>query len=345
MQKIFNRLIILIFIILLTNSIAFSIIAPIRTTANNNVILVSCDDIILKNEQIELYHHPIGIWLVDYKAILKNNKTETLKQLVGFPSGFEVRMIDNELYCDKFDNFQAFENSEIIESIIFLVCCTNYVETTGSEWELDDGSGIGFLNTWELNFEPEETKTIRITFSINVNKPPVNFDTENGESWYTDAMEWIKSEYETREQNDFQLPLNLGSFWMFYPDSISIQAYLAEDWFNVTDESNREYKKEHITRYEFSEPFGFYSPPPVKSKILTIEDLQGITGNELNIIKNAFHAKYGKIFENKLLNSFFANQQWYFENPGFHPWLLTDWDLENLKVIYDFEEASPALNQ
>ena len=220
----------------------------------------------------------------------------------------------------------------------------NYVKSTGTEWELGDGSGVGFLNTWELNFEPEEVKTIKISFCINVNKPPVNFDTNNGESWYTDSMEWIKSEYESREQNDFKLHLSLGSFWAFYPDSIVIQTFLADDWLNLSDVSKREYKKEHITRYEFSEPFGFCSPPQVLSKTLTIEDLQNMTTAEIDILKSSFPAKYGKVFNSKTLNTFFSCQPWYFENPDFHPWLLTDWDIENLKVIQEFEKIIPLTN-
>jgi hypothetical protein len=341
MQKIIQRLLILLSIILLNTSIAYSIIAPIRFTANHNVLLVSCDEINLKFERIELYHHPIGIWLVNYEAILKNDRSLPIKQMVGFPSGFEMREIDNDLYCDQFDNFQVLENNTKIQSIKYFVRCMNYVETTGSKWELDDGSGVGFLNTWELDFEPEESKTIKITFCINVNKPPMNFDTNNGESWYTDAMEWIKSEYESREQNHFQLPLNLGSFWRFYPDSINIRTYLADDWLSVIDLSKREYKKEHITHYEFSEPFGFYSPPQVYSKTLSSEELQKMTRAELKILKNSFPAKYGRTFNNKMLNSFFIDQPWYFENPDFHPWLLTDWDIENIKVIHEFEKNLP----
>ena len=84
-------------------------------------MLVSCDEINLKFEQIELYHHPIGIWLVDYEAILKNERTMSIKQSVGFPSGFDLRMIEKDLYCDQFDNFQVSANNQKIQPINYLV--------------------------------------------------------------------------------------------------------------------------------------------------------------------------------------------------------------------------------
>ncbi len=338
MRILHPRLLILLIIFQTTISDVYGIIAPIRISSDNKVMLVSNDEICLTFEQVELYHHPIGIWLVEYEAIFENVRSLPVKQTVGFPSGFELQMIEKDLYCDQFFNFQVFENNKKNQSINYLVKCINYVQTTGTEWELDDGSGVGFLNTWQLNFEPEETKKIKITFSINVNKPPVNFDTNNGETWYTDSMEWMKAEYEKREQNDFKLPLNLGSFWTFYPDSIVIRSYFSDDWLGILDRSKREYKKEHIKRYEFCEPFGFYSPPSVFLKSPTIEMLQKMTKDELKILKNFFSAKYGMEFKNKPLNSYFSQQPWYSENPGFNVWLLTDWDFENMKLIHEFEK-------
>ncbi|MBC8183619.1 YARHG domain-containing protein [candidate division KSB1 bacterium] len=337
MQKLLPLLLI-IFVLMLTIQDVHGIIAPIRISTENNVMLVSSDEINLRFEQVELYHHPIGIWLVEYEAVLKNERILPIKQPVGFPSGFDVRMIENDLYCDRFDNFLVFENNKKIQNINYLVKCMNYVESTSTKWEMGDGSGVGFLNTWELSFEPEESKTIKITFTINVNKPPMNFDMDNGESWYTDSMEWVKTEYERREQNDFKLPLSLGSFWAFYPDSIVIKSYFSEGWLNVTSRSKREYKKKHIKRCEFCEPFGFYSPPNVILKSPTIETLQKMTRDERKILKNSFPAKYGNVFKSKILNSFFSRQPWYSESPEFNVWLLTDWDFDNMKLIHEFEK-------
>jgi len=332
-----QRFLILTLISLISISTVQGIIAPIRVSPDNSVMLLSSDEIKLKFEQVDLYFHPLGIWLIEYEAILENIRAMPIKQQVSFPSCFDIRMIENDLCCDKFENFHVYVNNKKVQNINYLVKCMNYLETTGAKWEMDDGSGIGFLNTWELNFAAEEIKKIKITFNFNVNKPPVNFDPNNKESWYLDSMEWIKTEYSTRKQNDFKLPLNLGSFWAFYPDSIIIRTYLAKDWLRVVDYSNRNYNKGYITRYEFSEPFGFYSPPEVALQTPTMEELQKMTMVELKILKNSFVAKYGKIFKNKTLDLFFSYQPWYFENPDFHLWLLTEWDIKNIKLIHNVE--------
>ena len=340
MLKFFIQLKTFLIINLFISTTVHGIIAPIKISPDRSVLLLSCEEIKLTYEQIDLYHHPLGIWLIEYEAVLENMRAQTIKQLVSFPSGFDIRVIGKDMYCDRFENFQVFVNDNKMQNIKYLVKCANYVETTGTEWTLDDGSGIGFLNTWELNFKPEETKRIKITFSFNVNKPPVNFDPNNNESWYTDLMEWTKSDYSTREQNQFKLPLNLGSFWAFYPDSIVIRTYLAKDWLRVIDKSKRKYKNEHITRYEFSESFGFFSPPEVSLISPTSAELEKMTTVELRILKNSFIAKYGKIFKSKILKLFFNYQPWYTENPSFNQWYLTDWDIENLKFIHEFEKNS-----
>jgi len=337
MFKFFLSLKIFLIINLFISTNVSGIIAPIEISPDKSVILLSSQEIKLSYEQIDLYHHPLGIWLIEYEAVLENNRIIPVKQQVGFPSGFDIRMIEKDMYCDQFENFQVFVNDIKIKDVKYLTKCTNYVEITGIEWTMDDGSGIGFLNTWELNFLPEEIKKIKITFSFNLSKPPVGFDTENKESWYVESMEWIKTDYSEREQNAFKLPLSLGSFWVHYPDSILIRTYLANDWLRVIDKSKRKYKDEFITRYEYSEPYGFYSPPEINLISPTIDELEKMTRVELKILKNSFVAKYGKIFKSRTMNLFFSYQPWYSKNPNFNLWYLTDWDIENLKFVHEFE--------
>jgi len=340
MQKSFLLLLSIVLVIVFAVPDVFGIIAPIRMSGNNKAMLIFSDEIILKFEQVELYFHPIGIWLVEYEAILKSDRSLPVKQTVGFPAGFDAHMIENELYCNKFENFQVYENNNPIHPIRSLVKCVNYVEATDINREMDDGSGVGFLNTWLLNFEPEETKTIKVSFSFNINKPPVNFDTNKKETWYVDSMEWIKAEYSKREQSDFQLPLNLGSFWAFYPDSMVVRSYFSDDWLKIANRSERKYKQEHIKQCEFCEPYGLYSPPEVYLKSPSIEELQQMTRDELKLLKNSFAAKYGKEFKDESLNSFFLNQPWYSVNPGFNIWLITSFDLDNIRLIHEFEKIS-----
>ncbi len=339
MHKFLLQLKTFLIINLFISTAVYGIIAPIKISPDKSVLLLSCKEIKLCYEQIDLYHHPLGIWLVEYEAVLENVRAKPIKQQVSFPSGFDINMIGKDMYCDLFENFHVSVNEKKIKSIKYLAKCTNYVEATGMEWTLDDGSGVGFLNTWELNFKPEETKKIKITFSFNVNKPPVSLDPTKKESWYTNLMEWTKADYSMREQNQFKLPLNLGSFWVFYPDSIVIRTYLAKDWLRVIDQSKRNYKNELISRYEFSKPFGSFSPPPVILTSPTTEELQKMTASELKILKNSFIAKYGKIFKSRILTLFFNYQPWYSKNANFNQWYLTEWDIENIKFIHEFEKT------
>ncbi|MCD4666114.1 MAG: YARHG domain-containing protein [Bacteroidales bacterium] len=328
--------IVIFFFLIITN--VYGVIAPVKKVEKNSVILLSSEEIKLVFEQIDLYHHPLGIWLVEYQATLQNTRAQSVSQPVGFPSGFDVRMIEGNLYCDYFEKFQVFVNNKKIKKINFLVKCPNYVETTDTEWSMDDDNGIGFLNTWKINFKPEEEKTIKITFCFIVTKPPLIYDSKNKETWYVESMNWIKADYSSREQNQFKLPLSLGSFWAFYPDSILIRTYLAKEWVKIVEKTERSYEDKFITRYEFSEPFGFYSPTEIYLTSPTIDQLQNMSKTELKLLKNSFFAKFGRPFKNATLKLFFTHQPWYSENPNYNNWYLTDWDIDNIKSVHKFKK-------
>lgn len=157
------------------------------------------------------------------------------------------------------------------------------------------------------------------------------------DSWYLDLMNWLREDYANRNENQFIVPLNIGSFWSFYPDSIIIRTYDAKEWLQIVDKSKRSYKVEFVKRYEFSEPVGFYSPPEIEMESLTEDQLRKMSKTELAILRNSFFAKYGRKFEVAWLKKYFQNQPWYTENPGYHNWYLTRWDLDNIKLIYQYE--------
>lgn len=326
----------LILIIIMTSHNGYTLVGPVRTLPSGNVLLVPNDEIKLTEEHIDLYHHPLGIWLVEYRALLKNLRFQEIIQTVGFPSGFDVRMIEGDLYCDRFENFKVVVDDQKIDEINFLTRCSNYVETTGAQWSVDDGSGIGFLNTWKLKFEPDEATWITITFSFIVKKAPPIYNPDINESWYVDLINWVHQDYSMRDENYLQLPVNIGSFWAFYPDSFTIRTYIADDWFKVIDKNKRNYKKEFIKNFEYSEPVGFYSPPAVTLDTLTIGKIKMMSRTQLVLLKNSFLAKYGKKFNTDLLNRYFTAQPWYRENPEYNNWYLTQWDIDNIKLINTF---------
>ena len=340
MMTVIRRMFLLTMIIFITVNSGFSLIGPVRVLPSGNVLLVPCEEIKLSQSHIELYHHPLGIWLVEYRALLTNLRAHQVKRPVGFPSGFDLRFFEGDLYSDCFENFKVFIDEKEMNEIQFMTQCPNYVETTGMEWSADDESGNGFLNTWELELKPDEAKWIKVTFNFVVTKVPAIYNPAIKESWYLDLVNWVRQDYAIREQNGFQLPINIGSFWAFYPDSLTIRTYLAEEWFKVVDKTERHYEGEFLKKYEYSEPVGFYSPPEVILDSLSVEMLQNLTQTELILLRNAFYAKYGKNFENSLIQKYFDHQPWYYKNPEYHDWYLSQWDIENIRLIREFEQSS-----
>lgn len=334
-SRLFFMLMITIFI---SVEVSYCLMGPVRILPSGSVLLVPCEEIKLVENYIDLYHHPLGIWLVEYRALLKNLRAQQMTRTVGFPAGFDIRLLEGDLHVDRFENFRVFINDQEMTELQFMTKCPNYVETTGMKWTADDGSGNGFLNTWELELEPDETKWIRVAFSFIVTKAPAIYNPDNNESWYLDFVNWLRQDYAMRNENCFQLPLNIGSFWAFYPDSITIRTYLADEWLIVIDNAKRQYKKELITKYEFSEPVGFYSPPEVALDTLSVDLIKNMSSTELILLRNSFFAKYGRKFENKVLQKYFDNQPWYHTNPAYHNWYLTQWDIDNIKLISEIEK-------
>ncbi len=318
---------------------AYSLVGPIRLSENGNVLFVSSEEIKLVTEDIELYHHPLGIWLVEYRAQLQNTQSREVAQMVGFPAGYDLRLIEGDLYCDRFEKFRVMVNDRELSRIEFMRRCSNYVKSTGTRWSTDEAGGIGFLNTWEVKFKPEETKWITVTFSFMVKKAPAIYQPNNRETWYVDLMNWLREDYSARQENQFALPISIGSFWLFYPDSIVIRTYAARDWLRIVAKEDRIYAPEYIKRFEFGEPVGFYSPPEIPLESITLEQLQPMSPKELTVLRNSFFAKYGRKFDVEWLRKYFQNQPWYDENPGYHNWYLTPWDLENIKFIYQYENG------
>jgi hypothetical protein len=329
----------LVLVIFIMSVNGYALIGPIRVLPSGNVLLVPSDEIKLSEEHIDLYHHPLGIWLVEYRALLKNLRPQEIMRPVGFPAGFDIRLIEGDLSCDRFENFKVFIDDQQLSGINSIIKCSNYVETTGTRWSADDGSGVGFLNTWELKFKPDEKKWIKVTFCFIVKKVPPIYNPAIKDSWYVDLLNWLKQDYAMREENNFQLPLSIGSFWAFYPDSTIIRTHIADEWSKVFKISEQKYQQEMIKRYEFSEPIGFYSPPHVPFDTLTINQIQTMSPTELILLRNSFFAKYGKSFQNATLRKYFTAQPWYSETPGYQDWYLTQWDINNIKLISEFETS------
>ncbi len=338
MTRLKRGLIGLVIVWLFTQGQAYALLGPIRVLSSGQVLLVPNNDVKLSEEHIDLYHHPLGIWLVEYRGRFQNLTGRELVVPVGFPAGFDIRLIENNLHCDRFENFKAWIDTSRVMDIQLMVRCTNYVASTECRWRDADGSGIGFLNTWELKFKPYAEHWVTVSFSFIVKRMPPIYNPDIDESWYRDLMNWLKTDYAQREENDFELPLNIGSFWAFYPDSMVIRTYLAQDWLKIVAKSDRKFPPHFIKKLEYGEPVGCYSPPEVAMDTLSVEQLATMTPTELTLLRNAFFAKYGQSFQSAIVKKYFMAQPWYAESPNYHDWYLTRWDLENIKRILEAEQ-------
>ncbi|MBD3288999.1 YARHG domain-containing protein, partial [candidate division KSB1 bacterium] len=289
-------------------------------------------------QEIDLYHHPVGIWIVTCTSQLRNLTPKIIKQEVGFPAGWDIIQFDDSLYCDTFSNFRVFINGGEVDTVNKLNRCPNYVDRIGNTWTSNDHAGIGFLNTWQLDFETDETKEVVVTFSFVVKKPAIIFNPDNKEKWYLEAVDWIKQEYVKKNESDFKLHLNLGSFWSSFVDTLAIRTYRSNDWLLIEPENEREYSPRDIIEYTYSEPIGFFSPRETVLTDLTEEVLSNKSKTELMLLRNTFPAKYGRPFINEVLNLFFEKQPWYEKDNNFDTWYINDFDLRNMKLIYEFEQ-------
>ncbi|MBN2010507.1 YARHG domain-containing protein [candidate division KSB1 bacterium] len=319
-------------------SSAFALIGPVKRNELNEPALTNCSQIKLVKQNIELYHHPLGIWLVTCTSLLKNQAPRVIDQEVACTSGFDIGMTGTDMYCDEFKNFRVFIDGLEITSIKFLEQCPNYVDRIGMEWTNNDNTRIGFVNTWPIHFEADEEKTITVSFSFIVKLPSVDFQPEIKDSWYIEQMDWLKQEYSKRDENDFKLPLCMGSLWALYVDTLSIQTYISDNWLIVEPYERQKADRKHNTLFTYSEPLGFYSPSDVQLNVLTDQDVKDMSTTEIQLLRNSFFAKYGRPFENNLLKLYFKKQPWYWERSNYDNFYLTDWDVENIKFLHDQEE-------
>ena len=334
----YYKIVLILLIIKLSAFNVYGLISPVRRGENNKPYLTNCKEIRLIKQVINLYHHPLGIWEVSCTFEFQNLYPKKIVQEMAFNSGYDIGMSDGEMYCDEFYNFKVAIDDKILKNIKMKEQCPNYVERIGIEWSNDNRTGIGFLNTWNIEFEPEETKHIKVSFSFIVKNPAIAFQADNKEPWYVELMAWTKSEYHKKAENDFVLPLNMGSFWTLYVDSLKINTYYSDRWLLTEDRDKVVYKPEHVVEYTYCDPFGFFSPPDVELQDLTAEDLKGKTKTELILLRNSFFAKYGRKFDVDWLRLYFNKQSWYYENPHYDNWYLNDFDIQNIKFIHQFEK-------
>lgn len=76
-------------------------------------------------------------------------------------------------------------------------------------------------------------------------------------------------------------------------------------------------------------------------RLLTEEDLEGLTKEELSHARNEIYARHGRIYQSEELNEYFESKSWY--NPiytadEFSDDMLTEYEKENAKFILKYEK-------
>ena len=68
--------------------------------------------------------------------------------------------------------------------------------------------------------------------------------------------------------------------------------------------------------------------------------LDGLFVEDLRVLRNEIYARHGRIFKDKELQKYFAEQPWYKQNPDFKDEMLSEKEYKNLSVIREAEEVS-----
>ena len=77
---------------------------------------------------------------------------------------------------------------------------------------------------------------------------------------------------------------------------------------------------------------------PSDVKLITENDLDGFTKEEVAIIRNEIYARHGYIFKTEPFITYFNGKSWYSKNESFHEGMLNDTERANREFIVSYEE-------
>lgn len=101
----------------------------------------------------------------------------------------------------------------------------------------------------------------------------------------------------------------------------------------ISNKQQEEPKSEHID----SE----YIIDDSDTRLLTENDLAGLTKEELSYARNEIYARHGRIFKTENLKNYFASKSWYipiYEEEDFPEYELTECEKDNAKFILSYEK-------
>lgn len=102
--------------------------------------------------------------------------------------------------------------------------------------------------------------------------------------------------------------------------------YVTPDWDHDT------YESDYDDSYGYP---GLY--PQASTRLLTPEDLYGMSKWDLRVMRNEILARYGYIFKTAEMRNYFSSQSWYEPRYTEVNYMLTSLEWENIKLIKRYE--------
>lgn len=84
-------------------------------------------------------------------------------------------------------------------------------------------------------------------------------------------------------------------------------------------------------------PFQEVEAKILADRLLTVEDLEGFTREELRLLRNTIYARHGRVFQSPDLQWYFERRSWYAPQPTYTDSVLTENDRANGKLILHVE--------
>lgn len=76
----------------------------------------------------------------------------------------------------------------------------------------------------------------------------------------------------------------------------------------------------------------------LKTRLLTENDLQGLSDWELKVLRNEIYARHGRPFKSESLNGYFLMANWYKANPNYSDKVLNSFEKKNAEIILNYEK-------
>lgn len=211
--------------------------------------------------------------------------------------------------------------------------------STGTTYVASKGNGYCFAN---VQYDSETKGIVDIQFFVesngqiykldgyyefqnNVDKPLTYVWNTDGQMKVKDAESFVvRGDAFDRDGFSGNYKLASESDVSYYEEHSQDQDYYFEsDYGNYGDENS----------YEYSE----YILPNSSVDVLTEDDLDGLSAQELTYARNEIYARHGYIFKSSELNEYFANQSWYEPDESFSG-TLEGVEQQNATFISDYQK-------